>query len=175
MEAGMKKISLFLLTFMVFLSLSACTDGSTASGPTGLGVWDMEDGGTAEPDTAEDDMSGLSAGDSIWTNGVKVTLNSIEDGPETSTGTSSYMINVTYENYGDTMNSISPFDWSTVEGDGTVVSFDMDGKGSFNLITLPSQKRFTGNVVLFKTDDSKEIQFSAITKWSDITATWTAP
>jgi hypothetical protein len=177
-EAKMKKrLFLAILSLAVVFAMSACADRSSqvnagTGAVNGLAIEDME-GGQAEADTPEDQVGGLAVGDSIWTNSMKITLNSIEIGPETSTGADSYKINVSYENHGETMNSVSPFDWSTVEADGTVVGFDMDGKGSFNLVTLPEQKKFTGDVILFRTENSTAVQFKATLKWSNIPVTWT--
>ncbi|MDR1571572.1 MAG: hypothetical protein LBS32_03515 [Clostridiales Family XIII bacterium] len=171
-----KGLFLVVLPLAAILALSACSDRASqvnagTGAVNGLAIEDME-GGQAEADTPPDQVSGLAVGDSIWTNSMKITLNSIEIGPEASDGSDSYRINATYENHGETMNSVSPFDWSTVEADGTVVGFDMEGKGSFNLVTLPEQKKFTGDVILFRTENSKEVQFKATLKWSDIPVTW---
>lgn len=173
-----KNLFLMILVLVTALILSSCSDrGAQSSAGTGtvngLAIEDAE-AGSAEPDTPEG-TSGLAVGESVWVSGMKITLNAVEEGPATSDGSESYLISVTYENYGDSMYSISPFDWSTVEADGTVIGFDMDGRGSFNLVTLPEQKKFTGDVILFRTENSKEIQFKVTARWSNFSAIWLIP
>ena len=169
-----KRIITIAFVFVIALAFAACEDRASES--TGRGavanteVYDAP--GTLQEDTPEDQLLDLSLGTSVTTNSMTITLDAIEEGPPTSTGDPSYKITVTYENHAGRILSISPFDWKTLEADGTEVGFDMDGRGSFNLVTLPEEKAYTGNVILFKTDNSTHVLFRSTLKWGEITATW---
>jgi hypothetical protein len=176
-----KRFIWIVMAFVLVFALASCSSedqggkASTGMGTTNGLAMSPVTGTGPEADTPADQLDGLTIGDAIWTNGMKITLNSVEEGPEASDKSPTYLISVTYENFGQTMNSVSPFDWYTLEADDTTVGYDMKGKGSFNLVTLPENQQFTGDVIIFKTDSSKGVVFDATLKWSDIAASWLLP
>ena len=172
-----KRVIIIAFVFVVAFAFASCSDRAGES--TGRGtvadveVYDAR--GTFQEDTPENQLLDLSIGTSVTQNGMTMTLDAVEEGPKTSTGEPSFKITVTYENHAERIISISPFDWYTLEADGTEIGFDMDGRGSFNLVTLPEEKSYTGNVILFNTDNATHVQFRPTLKWGDITATWNLP
>ncbi|MDR3364746.1 MAG: hypothetical protein LBS91_07385 [Clostridiales Family XIII bacterium] len=171
-----KKLFVVFLAIALMGALTACSDhsgGSTGRGTAGFaGV--EEAPGDALPDTPDDQLTGLSIGDSVTLGGVTLTIDSIEDGPADAKS-ETWKIHVSYLNHGGRMLTVSPFDWVAVLPDGSETQYDMDDKGNFEFATVAEEKRYSGNLLIYKEGNPIEIKYIPTQPWTDKVPVWKIP
>jgi hypothetical protein len=74
--------------------------------------------GTSSSSSKKQDMTNLAIGTTIDLDGLKVTVNSVTDGPSTFDGRPTKKIAVTYKNESSSSKSYNEFDWKTENASG---------------------------------------------------------
>lgn len=193
-----KKLIIAVIAVAVFLSCSCCCCGSallfgssdnkdesesssvstSESSETDEAETtdDTEEPTTEEPteaatNTPDDKLKNLSIGDSVTIDGVTVSVDSVEPS-ESSFGTPTFEVHITYKNDSGKSLSITPYDWQTVLHTGSDKAH-VGGDASFHLETVKDGEEWSGIVSLWDEDKPEKIKFesSSLSK----SATWLLP
>jgi len=166
----MKKLLLLMLILALALfAVMGCeeSDGAVAE------VSEAEADSSAGPvDTPDDQLVDLAVGDSVTIDGVTVSVNSVEPGPDSVVFGDTLQVNVTYVNESGGRISVTSYDWKTVLESGSDQAH-VGGRDTFSRTTLRDGEDFTGNVILVE-DRATKIKFDP-TLWTDKEATWLLP
>ena len=169
----MKKAKLMILMSVLTVFACAALGSGSSSRSENTGTTETESGEQeAEApvenleDTPEDQLKDLAIGDSVTIRGVTVTVNSVTE-TETSYGSPTYEVSVTYYNHSGSLVSITPYDWTTVLHTGSDKAH-VGGDVSFHLENISDGEEWTGVVTLWKDDNTEKIKF----EYSDLSATW---
>lgn len=190
-----KKLIIAVIAVAVFLSCSCCCCGSallfgssdnkdesesssvsTSESESSEPEESQTEESTEEPtedatDTPDDKLKDLSIGDSVTIDGVTVSVDSIEPS-ESSFGTPTFEVHITYKNDSGKSLSITPYDWQTVLHTGSD-NAHVGGDASFHLETIKDGEEWSGIVSLWDEDKPEKIKFesSSLSK----SATWMLP
>lgn len=190
-----KKLIIAIVAIAVFLSCSCCCCGSallfgssdnkdesesssvsTSESESSEPEESQTEESTEEPtedatDTPDDKLKDLSIGDSVTIDGVTVSVDSIEPS-ESSFGTPTFEVHITYKNDSGKSLSITPYDWQTVLHTGSD-NAHVGGDASFHLETIKDGEEWSGIVSLWDEDKPEKIKFesSSLSK----SATWMLP
>lgn len=133
---------------------SALEKAKTGSTPVAA-TTDSGDAAAASEDAQEDasqdqqDYSNLAVGQSVqFDDGLSVTVNSVQAGPEKYDGTPIIQVNVTYANNGSDNASFNTYDWKGEDANGAQRSatYVMDSTDELSSGTLSPGGSVTGNV-----------------------------
>lgn len=190
-----KKLIIAIITVAVFLSCSCCCCGSallfgssdnkdesesssvsTSESESSETETSQSEESSEEPtetatNTPDDKLNDLSIGDSVTIDGVTVSVDSVEPS-ESSFGTPTFEVHITYKNNSGKSLSITPYDWHTILHTGSDMAH-VGGDASFHLETVKNGEEWSGIVSLWDEEKPEKIKFesSSLSK----SATWLLP